>query len=568
MSLDSAKPVSQQPLSLAHCSLPSGTVHDTCCRFETAHELNARLLPVLDELVKTTVFRYYKINLAKPCRFWDESMLCTIRDCSVAEASEDEIPIQWRKAALSSIDWVNRKPKDSDALVSQCEFNDKDFCQLDDELTESGRYVNLVENPERFTGYAGESAARVWGAIYNENCFEVPSSHGSMGTSRPLQKAADEVCTEKRVFYNLISGLHSSISIHICDQWLDRNTGNWIANLGCYIERIALHPERLENLYFVWAVTVRAVSKLAPFLRNHPFCEGTGDERLVKAHVDQVAEIVSSCPATFDEKIMFAQAPYQQLKQEFRDHFRNISLIMDCVGCEKCRLWGKLQVTGLGTALKVLFSYGDNPDEYRLTRQELVALMNVFHRLSESLMAVDRFQARIAADLGVERRAAKREDASALPASAVPTPASQAPAADNASSNGGAGQSVSGSTAKPGDATKASAKSDSTGSPAADQDLPLMTAERVLEHMSFFDPKRYVMYAFGIIVTVLGSIRLLQKAYDKNVRAEIDAAKQRSDERHEAQKAAATPDVPSPASSPAASPARKKGKTGRTKKHD
>lgn len=32
---------------------------------------------------------------------------------------------------------------------------------------------------------------------------------------------------------------------------------------------------------------------------------------------------------------------------------------MDCVGCEKCRLWGKVQTVGLGTALKVLFSYED-----------------------------------------------------------------------------------------------------------------------------------------------------------------------------------------------------------------
>lgn len=39
---------------------------------------------------------------------------------------------------------------------------------------------------------------------------------------------------------------------------------------------------------------------------------------------------------------------------------------MDCVGCEKCRLWGKLQVLGLGTALKILFSVGDqsNPDPH------------------------------------------------------------------------------------------------------------------------------------------------------------------------------------------------------------
>lgn len=32
---------------------------------------------------------------------------------------------------------------------------------------------------------------------------------------------------------------------------------------------------------------------------------------------------------------------------------------MDCVGCEKCRLWGKLQVLGLGTALKIVFSLDD-----------------------------------------------------------------------------------------------------------------------------------------------------------------------------------------------------------------
>ena len=38
-----------------------------------------------------------------------------------------------------------------------------------------------------------------------------------------------------------------------------------------------------------------------------------------------------------------------------------ISAVMDCVGCEKCRLWGNLQVLGLGTALKILFSVdGDN----------------------------------------------------------------------------------------------------------------------------------------------------------------------------------------------------------------
>lgn len=81
----------------------------------------------------------------------------------------------------------------------------------------------------------------------------------------------------------------------------------------------------------------------------------------------------------------------QLLKEEFRQHFRNVSRIMDCVGCEKCKLWGKLQVHGLGTALKILFSgkYDSwnekTPHHYGkksmlLERSEIVSLVNGFGR--------------------------------------------------------------------------------------------------------------------------------------------------------------------------------------------
>lgn len=38
-------------------------------------------------------------------------------------------------------------------------------------------YVDLSINPERFTGYAGHSAHRVWEAIYKENCFRCVHMH-------------------------------------------------------------------------------------------------------------------------------------------------------------------------------------------------------------------------------------------------------------------------------------------------------------------------------------------------------------------------------------------------------
>ena len=48
-----------------------------------------------------------------------------------------------------------------------------------------GVYVNLLQNPEQFTGYAGPSAARVWQSIQHENCFG----------------GVDDICVEKRVFH-------------------------------------------------------------------------------------------------------------------------------------------------------------------------------------------------------------------------------------------------------------------------------------------------------------------------------------------------------------------------------
>jgi len=81
------------------------------------------------------------------------------------------------------------------------------------------------------------------------------------------------------------------------------------------------------------------------------------------------------------------------LKAEFRERFRNVSRIMDCVGCDKCRLWGKLQTGGYGTALKVLFEFDpDNQDDFSLRQTEVVSLVVTLQRLSHSIWAVEQFR--------------------------------------------------------------------------------------------------------------------------------------------------------------------------------
>lgn len=202
------------------------------------------------------------------------------------------LPEDWRKAALSAIQlpqgksvsqlkyFIKIKPyfffkKKKLSPFEKCTYKDQDFCVVDDKLdSDSVVYVDLTENPERFTGYAGPSAARVWKAVYEENCFDIVhrmtegcetcnnvmnlGASSQSTTTKPLnpfahvpkdkaelhqflndlaeesdggENSEDEVCLEKRVYYRLVSGLHSSISIHICDEWFNQKTGVWVSTV-------------------------------------------------------------------------------------------------------------------------------------------------------------------------------------------------------------------------------------------------------------------------------------------------------------------------------------------------
>jgi hypothetical protein len=108
----------------------------------------------------------------------------------------------------------------------------------------------------------------------------------------------------------------------------------------------------------------------------------------------RLASAIPPGPEIFDETVMFQDPGSQLLKEDFRNRFRNVSRIMDCVGCDKCRLWGKLQTSGYGTALKVLFEFDehDSSKDPALRRTELVALLNTMDRLSHSLQAIKEFR--------------------------------------------------------------------------------------------------------------------------------------------------------------------------------
>lgn len=436
---------------------PKAIVSDACASFSTLDKLNADIAPSLQSLTQETdFFAYYRLNLFnKACPFWpDANSMCGNRACAVDTLEkEDDIPTIWRAEELSKLEGPKavhpgkkqqeERPKarplqgmlgedvdESCVLEVDDECDERDYCVPEDEgASAKGDYVSLVNNTERFTGYAGPGARQVWDAIYKENCFSRPLSVSSSMkplTTSPFGAEAaaqdfrsviqeygrhqvgshgpdeidplDDECLEQRAFYRIISGMHASISTHICWDYFNQQTGEWVRNLTCYKTRLHDHPDRISNLYFNYALVNRAIAKLRKHFQSYTFCNGDPAQNFeTKQKVLELADRAAAVPSTFDETVMFQDPAVLGLKEDFRNRFRNVSRIMDCVGCDKCRLWGKLQTAGYGAALKVLFEYdetknGENPE---LRRTELVALVNTLGRISHSLTAISKFRAAV-----------------------------------------------------------------------------------------------------------------------------------------------------------------------------
>ncbi|OTB04451.1 hypothetical protein M426DRAFT_320809 [Hypoxylon sp. CI-4A] len=440
---------------------PRAIVSDACASYSTLEKLNRKVKPAVDELTKETdFFSYYRLNLFnKKCPFWnDENGVCGNIACAVNTIdNEDDIPKIWRASELGKLQGpsaqhpgkktqkerplrplqglLGENVGESCVVEYDDECDERDYCVPEDEsVSAKGDYVSLVHNPERFTGYAGDGARMVWDAIYRENCFQKSSfpHSASLGVSpvakgpaaydfrNVLQDAerqqiiqqhsqnpsttfaqtgleGEDECLEKRVFYRVVSGMHASISTHLCWDFLNQTTGEWQPNVACYKARLHTHPERISNLYFNYALLTRAVAKIGPHLEDYTFCTGDPDQdAATKAKVLAVTQGAKSVPQIFDESLMFTNGEGPSLKEDFKNRFRNVSRVMDCVGCDKCRLWGKVQTAGYGTALKVLFEFDNDSNEIPiLSRTELVALFNTYARLSSSMNAIIQFRAMV-----------------------------------------------------------------------------------------------------------------------------------------------------------------------------
>lgn len=77
------------------CLTPAG------CDYASVERVNRdHIHPMLQAIVHTPFFQYFKVDLFSDCPFWPDDGMCMLRDCGVDECAPEEVPGTWLEAEM------------------------------------------------------------------------------------------------------------------------------------------------------------------------------------------------------------------------------------------------------------------------------------------------------------------------------------------------------------------------------------------------------------------------------------------------------------------------------------
>ncbi|CAM9018373.1 hypothetical protein WICANDRAFT_90413 [Wickerhamomyces anomalus NRRL Y-366-8] len=367
-----------------------------CCdlTYSQINNLNGKIRSNVHELVQQDYFKHYQFNLDMKCPFFECQSICFSPGCQLdLDVHSDDYNYDLENGNSGNLGDLS----EDSFLDSLCPSNNKNIAPQDDDEwcdidEKDGVIVDISRNPERFTGYVPTPERNIWGMIY-QNQLE------------------GECDIEQKVFYQVISGFHSSVSTHLSNEYYNNITNTWEPNLDLFNFKVGNFPERISNIYFNYALVVRALLKISPYLNELKFNTLNPEkDHLIKSKVNEIVDELPHDLSVFNEDLMFKN---HEIKEEFKSKFKNVTRLMDCVTCDRCRLWGKIQSTGYATALKILF---ESPKHLKnLKKNEVKSLFNTFDRLTKSIESINNFNYLKALKEGDEQTVAQIEHENTAP---------------------------------------------------------------------------------------------------------------------------------------------------------
>ncbi|CAB1417394.1 unnamed protein product [Pleuronectes platessa] len=97
----------------------TGVLDDCFCDVESIDVFNNfKIYPRIKKLTERDYFRYYRVNLRRPCPFWPDDGHCSIKDCHVEPCPESKIPIGIKSGNYNKVSvFKGRPPSDLRSAV-------------------------------------------------------------------------------------------------------------------------------------------------------------------------------------------------------------------------------------------------------------------------------------------------------------------------------------------------------------------------------------------------------------------------------------------------------------------
>lgn len=163
-------------------------------------------------------------------------------------------------------------------------------------------------------------------------------------------------------------------------------------NLPFFRERLADQPLRVQNLYFVFGLLLRAVCNLSDVLQECS-CEtgNRGEDLSARADLLHVLNVTTISTHACSPRYL-NQPLFDPTHLAFLSSMESTDSLLRCIRCEKCRLHGKIKLGALYVAAKMLSSSESLPF---LERNQVTALINALYYFADAIRVVEEMQGQI-----------------------------------------------------------------------------------------------------------------------------------------------------------------------------